>query len=441
MWLRNPARSLNPMTSEGVQSTPFVSVAPRLGFVGGFDGIRGIGILMVLANHAYSDLSPSFAGIIDVFFVMSAFLITTLLLQEYRDRSTINMRKFYARRAVRLLPSAYLCILAWIAFCLLFDRERLVWVLQDAAAAVTYVYNFVFPVGLGYVAPKAAAERSIDQFWSLAVEEQFYLFIAVTVLVCIRRKWMVHLAVLMVVIATFIGVQRLFGITGPWPFDQPQNGPWRGVSLLWLSRPDSLMWGVALAVVNARLPDPLPAAWRKWLPRVASVSIFVMFGSMLLASTYLSRQFAKYGLPYPYTPPFPTREASFTSGLYWPRFGHSLAALASVPVLLCMTRHKEWWANRALSWKPARFMGRMSYTVYVWHTLVYFVLLEALGLDSVLGEKTRVFVLAPVTVVACLPVYYFVEQRALKVKLKFATEKEVLDLNTGKMVSVEELQK
>ena len=106
-----------------------------------------------------------------------------------------------------------------------------------------------------------------------------------------------------------------------------------------------------------------------------------------------------------------------------------------------MTRHKEWWANRALSWKPARFMGRMSYTVYVWHTLVYFVLLEALGLDSVLGEKTRVFVLAPVTVVACLPVYYFVEQRALKVKLKFATEKEVLDLNTGKMVSVEELQK
>jgi peptidoglycan/LPS O-acetylase OafA/YrhL len=396
---------------------------------------------MVLANHAYSDLSPSFAGIIDVFFVMSAFLITSLLLQEHRDRSTINMRKFYARRAVRLLPSAYLCIVAWIVFCLLFDRERLVWVLQDAAAAVTYVYNLVFPVGLGYVAPKVAAERSIDQFWSLAVEEQFYLFIAVTVLVCIRRRWMVQLAVVMCALATWIGIQRMTGHTGPWPLDEPQNGPWRGVSLLWLSRPDSLMWGVALAVLNAKLPEPLPAAWRRWLPRVAGVSIFVMFGTMVLASTYLSRQFAQYGLPYPYTPPFPARGESFTGGLYWPRFGHSVAALASVPVLLCMTRHKEWWANRALSWKPVRFMGRMSYTVYVWHTLVYFVLLEALGLDSVLGEKTRVFVLAPVTVVACLPVYYFVEQRALRVKLKFATEKEVLDLNTGKMVPVEELQK
>ena len=443
---QEPAGSLGAMTSKGVTASsagrdPFVSVAPRLGFVGGFDGIRGIGILMVLANHAYSDLSPSFAGIIDVFFVMSAFLITSLLLQEHRDRSTINMRKFYARRAVRLLPSAYLCIVAWIVFCLLFDRERLVWVLQDAAAAVTYVYNLVFPVGLGYVAPKVAAERSIDQFWSLAVEEQFYLFIAVTVLVCIRRRWMVQLAVVMCALATWIGIQRMTGHTGPWPLDEPQNGPWRGVSLLWLSRPDSLMWGVALAVLNAKLPEPLPAAWRRWLPRVAGVSIFVMFGTMVLASTYLSRQFAQYGLPYPYTPPFPARGESFTGGLYWPRFGHSVAALASVPVLLCMTRHKEWWANRALSWKPVRFMGRMSYTVYVWHTLVYFVLLEALGLDSVLGEKTRVFVLAPVTVVACLPVYYFVEQRALRVKLKFATEKEVLDLNTGKMVPVEELQK
>jgi peptidoglycan/LPS O-acetylase OafA/YrhL len=110
------------MATKGAASPAFVSEAPRLGFVGGFDGVRGIGIMMVLFNHAYSELSPSFAGIIDVFFVMSAFLIVTLLMQEHRDQDTINMRKFYARRAVRLLPSAYLCILAWVVVCLLFDR-------------------------------------------------------------------------------------------------------------------------------------------------------------------------------------------------------------------------------------------------------------------------------------------------------------------------------
>ncbi|MSY22467.1 MAG: acetyltransferase, partial [Actinobacteria bacterium] len=81
------------MTMQGAPPSGFVSRAPRLGFVGGFDGVRGIGILMVLLNHAYSDLSPSFAGIIDVFFVMSAFLIVTLLMQEFRDQEGINMRK------------------------------------------------------------------------------------------------------------------------------------------------------------------------------------------------------------------------------------------------------------------------------------------------------------------------------------------------------------
>jgi peptidoglycan/LPS O-acetylase OafA/YrhL len=420
----------------------FVSVAPRLGFVGGFDGVRGIGILMVLFNHAYSDLSPSFAGIIDVFFVMSAFLITSLLLQEHRDRHDINMRKFYARRAIRLLPSAYLCILAWIVVSLLFDRERVVWVLQDAIAAVTYVYNIVFPVGLAAVAPEVAAERSIDQFWSLAVEEQFYLVIAVTVLVCVRRRWMVQLALVMVGLATYIGIARWMGQTGPWP-GGPTNSsvPARGLSLLWLSRPDSLMWGVALAVLNAKLPEPLPAVWRRWLPRVGLAGIVVAAVTMLLASPFLNEQLTRFGLPYPYVPMYP----AFVPGqplevgpLYWPEFGHTLTALACAPVLLAMVRVNGWWVNQRLSWKPMRFLGRMSYTLYVWHTLVYFVVLDLLGGSEILGQKWRMPILAAITIVACLPVFWGVEQRVLRMKLRFASEREVLDLNTGKMVSIDE---
>ena len=52
-----------------------------------------------------------------------------------------------------------------------------------------------------------------------------------------------------------------------------------------------------------------------------------------------------------------------------------------MPAMLAMARHKEWFANRALSWKPLRYLGRMSYTVYVWHTLVYFIVLDLLGGD------------------------------------------------------------
>ncbi len=287
---------------------PFVSVAPKLGFIGGFDGVRGIGILMVLFNHAYSPLSPSFAGIIDVFFVMSAFLITSLLLQEYRSRETINMRKFYSRRAIRLLPSAFLCILTWIVVTVLFARDRLPTLMAEAAAAVTYIYELIFPVGLGQIDPAAVANTSIDQFWSLAVEEQFYLFIAVTVLVCIRKRWMVHLAVGMVLLATWIGWQRWTGTAGPVPIpaDPASANPlYRGLSLLWLSRPDSLMWGVALAVVNAKMPDPLPAAFRRWLPRVGIVGLVVAAVTMLAGSPFLNDIFYRAGLPYPYFPMAP----------------------------------------------------------------------------------------------------------------------------------------
>ena len=396
---------------------------------------------MVLSNHAYSALSPSFAGIIDVFFVMSAFLITTLLLQEHRDQNTISMRKFYSRRAIRLLPSAYLCIAAWLVVTILFARDRLSTLLAESAAAVTYLYEIFFPVGLGQLDPKLVEHLSIDQFWSLAVEEQFYLLIAVTVLVCIRKRWMVQLAVGLAAVATFIGVQRYMGIAGPVPIPSDPahaNPVVRGLSLLWLSRPDSLMWGVGLAVLNSKLPEPLPTVWRRWLPRVGLVGLVVSGVSMLLASGFLYDLANKVGVPYPFVPIGPLSMEQAGDRIYWINFGHTLTALAFAPAMLAMARVKEWWPNRALSWKPLRFLGRMSYTVYVWHTLVYFIVLDLLGGNERLGEKWRVPILAAIAIVACLPVYYGVEQRMLRVKLRYAAEKEVLDLNTGKMIPVEQ---
>lgn len=430
------------MKNTGVSDAAFTSVAPRLGFVGGFDGIRGIGILGVLAQHAYPDLFPSIAGFIDIFFVLSAFLIVSLLLQEHRAHDHIDMRKFYARRGIRLLPSAYLCLVTWIVLSALFFRDRLVWVIEDAAAAAIYIYNIIFPVGLGLVDPVAASERSIDQFWSLAVEEQFYLAIAITVLICIRKRWITQLAVAMVVLATAIGLARWMGQSGPWPFTTPRTDgaviP-RGLSLLWLSRYDSLMWGVALAILNAKLPDPLPAVWRRWLPRVAWVGALVATVTMLLASPFFNDWFSGKGLPFPYVPMYvPVEFAHLYSGKLWIQFGHTITALAVVPVILAMARCKDSRINTWMSWKPIRFLGRMSYTLYIWHTLWYFIILEALGGKDVLGEKWRVPILMVAAIVASLPVYFYVEQRLLKVKLRFSSEREVVDLNTGKMIRVDD---
>ena len=84
--------------------TAFVSKAPKLGLVGGFDGMRGIGVCMVLVGHALFEYVESWVTIVDTFFVLSGFLITTLLLQETRTTGSIDLKKFYSRRAVRLFP-------------------------------------------------------------------------------------------------------------------------------------------------------------------------------------------------------------------------------------------------------------------------------------------------------------------------------------------------
>lgn len=132
---------------------------------------------------------------------------------------------------------------------------------------------------------------------------------------------------------------------------------------------------------------------------------------MLLASPFLNDLASRAGLPFPYVQMAPT-QIDGSEGIYWINFGHSVTALAFIPPMLCMARYTEWSVNRALSWKPLRFLGRMSYTVYVWHTLVYFVVLDLLGGNESLGEKWRVPILAVITIVACLPVFYGVERRS-----------------------------
>ena len=154
------------MTTAGAVSSPYVSEAPRLGFVGGFDGVRGIGILMVLFNHAYSNLSPSFAGIIDVFFVMSAFLITTLLLMEFQTHGRLDYKRFYWRRFLRLMPALALFL---GAYCIVapFLWPDLTDIYSDALVSLLYLADY----GIAFF----DSPDTLLHMWSLSVEEHFYL--------------------------------------------------------------------------------------------------------------------------------------------------------------------------------------------------------------------------------------------------------------------------
>jgi peptidoglycan/LPS O-acetylase OafA/YrhL len=143
---------------------------------GDIQGLRAVAVLLVALGHAgVGFLSGGFVGV-DVFFVLSGFLITGILLAEARENGSISLVAFYVRRARRILPAAALTLLATdlaAYFLLNFLRAReAVW---DSLFAATFAANFRFAQqGTDYFA-QAQPPSPLLHFWSLGVEEQFYL--------------------------------------------------------------------------------------------------------------------------------------------------------------------------------------------------------------------------------------------------------------------------
>src|SRR5919107_2026204 len=166
-------------------------VPTRLAHHPALDGIRGLAVAAVLAFHGgVAVLHGGFLGV-DAFFVLSGFLITSLLFAEHASTGRIDLRAFWARRARRLLPA----LLLVLAVVLPLSRwamppEELAALRADALAALAYVANWrLMDRGGGYFA-ETAAPSPLQHTWSLAIEEQFYLvwpLLVVALLLATRR--------------------------------------------------------------------------------------------------------------------------------------------------------------------------------------------------------------------------------------------------------------
>lgn len=426
------------MTASGEQR--FVSRAPKLGFVAGFDGVRGLGIAVVLYEHSLADSVLgiySFGPIVDLFFVLSGFLIVTLLLQEDRSNGTIQLRKFYMRRGLRLLPSVWLYLVTVIGLAALFAREYLGEVLKDAAAAFFYVYNLFYPPGTTIFRPDIVAQRSMSQLWTLSLEEQFYMVIGVVILVAVARRWVKPLLVVTVALALAAQWGRATGHYGPF--------------LIALQRPDALLLGSALALVNAHWGD-FDARARRALKWVASLAVAIGALTMLASA----HPFQRLGLPY--WEGYPERFREYTADIagasgrrletytpseskpgavYFIQFGHTIVIWATVPFVLAMARIKDWGMNSFLQWRPFMYMGRLSYSLYIWHgigIMVAFALLpDARGLPQLLARSVIVWT---ISFAVAIPVYKYVELRFQRIKLGYSAEKTAVDVSTGKEIDV-----
>ncbi len=133
--------------------------------------MRGVAILLVLVGHADHDLTPLAAAGVALFFTLSGYLITGLLLAELKDRGALDLRRFYGRRLTRLAPPLFLMLAVWGSF------NGFTW---ELVAPATWSANYAQWIGVDIV--------PFNHTWSLAVEEQFYLLWPLALPLLVRRK-------------------------------------------------------------------------------------------------------------------------------------------------------------------------------------------------------------------------------------------------------------
>ncbi|MDN5744081.1 MAG: acyltransferase, partial [Nocardioidaceae bacterium] len=179
------------LTSPG-QAAPRQHSWEGTGFRPDIQGLRAIAVSLVLLSHAgFSWVAGGYVGV-DVFFVVSGFLITSLLVQEIFDTGMISLSGFFARRARRILPAATAVTAATaIAAWLWFPITRFEAVMHDALTVIAYVVNYRFVFTETQYLGADALPSPFQQYWSLAVEEQFYLvwpLALLCLLLLVRRR-------------------------------------------------------------------------------------------------------------------------------------------------------------------------------------------------------------------------------------------------------------
>ena len=211
-------------------------------FRGDLEGLRGVAVLLVLLYHAkFNFLSGGFVGV-DVFYVLSGFFITGLLLREFNVTGKISLTRFYIKRARRLLPAAGIVIfvtslVSWFVYPVVRVRG-IGW---DAFAAALNVSNFRFAgQATDYLSYKDDPSPFLH-YWSLSVEEQFYLFWPLMLLAIVfyaaRKKFslsrLLSVSLCIVIITSFLAGYYLTGVNQPWAFFMLPTRAWElGVGAL-----------------------------------------------------------------------------------------------------------------------------------------------------------------------------------------------------------------
>ncbi len=320
----------------------------------GLDGLRAVAVLAVIAYHlGFGWASGGLLGV-EVFFVLSGYLITDLLVNEHRRSGRVDLGQFWLRRAKRLLPALFVMLAAVVVWATLVDPARLAAVRSDLPAAVLYVSNWWFIFHHVSYFARFGPPSPLGHLWSLAIEEQFYVVWPLVVVAAFRlARWRRALVALTVLGAAASAVEMaLLYVPGGNPTRVYDGTDTRAFALL-------IGAALALLLPRARSFGAVSGGARRVLGAVggaALAGIFVLLWRTGEYSTFLYR-------------------------------GGMVVLSVLTAVVIAVTIHPGARLGRLLGAEPLRWLGERSYAVYLWHYPVI-VLTTPVGAQPSLARGT-----------------------------------------------------
>jgi peptidoglycan/LPS O-acetylase OafA/YrhL len=346
------------------------------------DGLRAVSFLLVFVSHTrlIREIPGGFG--VTVFFFLSGFLITTLMRREWDKIGTLDVKHFYLRRALRILPPFYLVLIvaSLMTAAGVFDDGKIEW--KGFLSQAVHFSNYWVIIN-GW--PRGMAPGT-SVFWSLAVEEHFYLLFPFVFLAFRRARLSSRMcAVVLWGFCLAILLWRLHLVA--------QGASTARTNIGSDTRFDSILFGCALALWgNPVLDGPVarPLVW-KW--------ILLPLGLGALLFTFVHR-----GDPF--------RET----------YRYTIQGIALIPVFVCGIEWPRMPIFRVLNWRPIAFMGVLSYSLY----LVHFIVLSCLEsrLPAMAGVPRAAMALA-LSVLAARLIYEIVEKPCARLRARLAVDSSV----------------
>ncbi len=351
----------------------------KLGYRPELDGLRGISILLVYLHHLYHPIMPGGFFGVDIFFVLSGFLITSLLVEEWNREGSISLKDFYIRRGLRLMPALVLLIIIMGGFAIIFlDKGKALNTYQGIWLTLSYASNWLYAFG------HFSASNPLGITWSLAIEEQFYLtwplLLGLALKFKLGRRWILYLLALTIAI---IPLNRKILVE--------QGANVFRVYYATDTRADALLTG---CFVGLLVSWNLLAHRKRFEISIKSLAAIAVIFLGYMVST-----------------------ASWTDLMLYLYGGYTLVSLSIALPLIVLIVWPPKAALLVLKFPPLVWIGRISYGLYLWHWPVReFIYQKKIVPASAAQLMTVVILSLSFTALS----YYFVEKPFLRRKKRFS---------------------